>query len=222
MSERTTYAYAPDGVTAIKRRQRAPVTVRDPVTGRIASGVRVADLPRYGYYPERRETPPSYGNGIETDPVIDQEAGEAVYHARPVTESERLQRAKTQRSSLAQMARDNDLRSWVASDASGQMLLYDISPERRADYIGLPGLLDAADAADPASAPHSAMLTVRDINPTRDFQVPHTADQIRLLLQAGMGYIVFVYDTYQRRLDALQAATTLAEIEAVDIPENIL
>jgi len=217
VSPHVTYAYAPDGVTALKKRQRPPATVRDS-DGRYVSGVQQADLPRYGWYPEHRETTMTYGNGIESEPVIDQQAGEAIYRARPVTEPERLQRAKQQRTGMAEMARDQELRQWVVSDATGTMLLYDISPARRADYIGLPAMLDAVDAAYPETAPNTSMITVREINPTRDYQIPHTADQVRLLLQAGMGYLTSVYDQYHRHLDAIEAANTVDDVEAIIIP----
>lgn len=218
MSDRVTYAYAPDGQAVLKMRQPPPRTVRDLDTGRLVSGVREADLPRYGYYPEHRETAPSYGLGIEARPVIDVETQRAVYRARVVTDDERLVLAKRRQVRLAESARDADLRAWVASDASGVMRLYDISPARRADYIALPAMLDAMDVADPDSAPHSSLISVRDLDPPRDYQVPHSADQLRQLLASGMGYLTAVYQQHHGYLDAIEAAASLADVEAIVIP----
>lgn len=213
------YSYAPDGVTVEKRGQPAPRTARHLQTGRIVSGIQAADLPDFGYFPERVEPVLDFGNGLETVPVIDVQARESVYRARPVTEAERVENLRASKISTAEAAKRGDLNAWVAGDPTGTMVMYDISPERRADYLGLPGLLDAADAADTTNAPHSTAITVRPVGGDLDnMQVEHTAAQVRALLQIGAGYMTAVYQQYHQRLDAIAAASTMAELEAIDIP----
>ena len=216
MTARVTYAYAPDGVTVLRRSLSAPRTLRAQ-NGRIVSGVRSEVLPSYGYYPERRPDIPPYSDGLERDPVIDLLTREAIYRLIPTDVEVRIERARTEQRATADRAKRRDLRAWIAGDVTGAIWLYDISPDRRADYIGLAPLLDAADAAYPDSAPNTAAITVRAPGTDAESPVLHDASQVRGLLMIGMGYLNAVYQQYHAHLAAIDAATTIAQVEAIAI-----
>ena len=126
-----------------------------------------------------------------------------------------LDAARTARRAAMIVCRDRDLRGWIVGDVTGQIYLYDVGPSKRADYIGLPGMLDAADAADPDAAPHASPITVRDPDTGAELQVGHNGAQVRGLLQIGMGYLVAVSNKYHARLAAIDAAADLAALAAI-------
>lgn len=113
-------------------------------------------------------------------------------------------------------ARDAALAAWIAASVTGITYLYSMA--RRSDYTAGLDRVERLDASAPVDAPNTIAYTVLDPATQTPLQVPHTAAQVNALLDVGQTVIESAWSTWHQRMAAISAATTVAEVEAVQWP----